>query len=192
MTKEVLTKENIAKDVLAHVRKKAAHGRMYFLDILLAVIVGAIFMTLASYWKMGLALFILAMACLLMYIPKIRQEALERKTALQGDFTVIKDRLSHIGEETICEPRRVGSRYQTIKSAAFLYFPCGQWRITSPNYTWSKTFYMSGQGIENTSLVGDEFYLAVLNSTGEICAVYNTKFFEYKEYCRKKEQDSLL
>ena len=53
-------------------------------------------------------------------------------------------------------------------------------RRPSPNYTWSKTFYMSGQGIENTSLVGDEFYLVILHSTQEICAVYNTKFFVYE------------
>lgn len=179
MTKEILTKENIQKDVLAYVKRRPSPIYTYFLDILLTSIILVIIFAVFVSWKHALVFLILPIFALLGFAPRMREEARERKAALQGEYTVIKDKLSHVDEETIHEPRSAGGHRQTIQSARFLYFPSGQWRITSPNYTWSKTFYMSGQGIENTSLVGDEFYLVILHSTQEICAVYNTKFFVY-------------
>ena len=45
---------------------------------------------------------------------------------------------------------------------------------------------MSLEGIYNTSLMGDEFYIVERNLDGEIGCIYNKKFFEYK----KKEADN--
>ena len=40
---------------------------------------------------------------------------------------------------------------------------------------------MSREGIANTSLQGDTFYVVRLNSTGKIAVAYNEKFFDYKK-----------
>ncbi len=181
MTKEVLTKENIQKDVLAYVKRIADAKGSYLLDIGVYSMILLILLACAGAWQIALPFALVPIISFLRYIPWWRAAREERGEASQGEFTIVREKLSHIAEETIYEPRYLGRYTRNMHSVRFLYFPCGQWRIQPRNYTWSKTFYMSGQGVENTSLVGDEFYIAIVNSTQEICAVYNTKFFTYTD-----------
>lgn len=181
MTKEILTKDNIQKDVLAYVKRITGNkDSYYFGGIVLSTALVLLIATLDR-WKIAFVFAILPVFCLLQYIPIWRASRAERGAASRGDFTVTKANLSHIAEEIIHEPRFAGKHVHTTRVVRFLYFPCGQWRIQPRNYTWSKDFYMSGQGVENTSLIGDEFYIAISNNTQEICAVYNTKFFTYTD-----------
>ena len=51
---------------------------------------------------------------------------------------------------------------------------------TEKLYAWSRDMYISPQGLENTSLQGDEFYLVTRKGEAEVAYAYNKKFFEYK------------
>ena len=50
---------------------------------------------------------------------------------------------------------------------------------TTMHYHTSKNFTMSDDGVFNTAIIGDTFFL-VLNKKEKILQIYNTKFFEYK------------
>lgn len=47
-------------------------------------------------------------------------------------------------------------------------------------YKWSKLYSMTGEGILNTSKIGDEFYLAI-SDKDEILAVFNQKWFNLEQ-----------
>ena len=177
MTKEVLTKENIVKDVRAYVGQNVYFVRSDFRELTIYATISAIGTIWQRIWVLAVPLCMIAVVCILRHIYLWSVERKEYKVMANGEFTVLKEKLSHIGKETIHESGARG----TATEANFLYFSCGQWRIMPQNYTWSKTFSMSGRGVDNTSLVGDEFYVVILHSTQEICAVYNTKFFIYEE-----------
>ncbi len=55
---------------------------------------------------------------------------------------------------------------------------------TTMHYHTSKNFTMSDDGVFNTAVMGDTFYL-VLNEKEKILQVYNTKFFEWEEDAEK-------
>ena len=152
--------------------------RSDFRELTVYATIGALGAIWQKLWVLAVPLGILAVACISRHIYLRCVERKESKATERGEFTVLKEKLSHIGKETVHEPGAHGPR---TTEGTYLYFPCGQWRIQPRNYTWSKDFYMSGQGVENTSLIGDEFYVAISNNTQEICAVYNTKFFTYTD-----------
>lgn len=52
-----------------------------------------------------------------------------------------------------------------------------EYQIPSYNYEWSDVFNMSDKGVFNYSVLGDEFYLIIINN--KIQLVYNCKLFKY-------------
>lgn len=52
-----------------------------------------------------------------------------------------------------------------------------EYQIPSYNYEWSHIFNMSDKGVFNYSVLGDEFYLIIIND--KIQLVYNCKLFKY-------------
>ena len=100
------------------------------------------------------------------------------KQLSEKDFSVYTDRLASV-QETFID---VGGKYGRYQKRVSLYFEGGsEWEIPYTNYAWSKTFKMSRNGVNNTSIQGDRFYLVRLNDTGKIAVAYNEKFFSYQK-----------
>ena len=68
-----------------------------------------------------------------------------------------------------------------VRNVVF-YFENGKWRIpeTGTLYAWSKEMYISPEGLDNTSVPGNQFYIVRRRGEAEIAYAYNKKFFEYK------------
>lgn len=87
-------------------------------------------------------------------------------------YTVVTDTLINI--ETKTHIRRNAPHYDTHH---MIFKEYGSYKIPDENYKWSKQFHMSGQGVFNSSIPEDEFYLVIVNS--KIQLAFNKKFFEY-------------
>ena len=111
----------------------------------------------------------------------VARRALKQKVEAVSacDLVFERKKLLQVDEEDLRVVKSV-SRRRSRAIVHFLYFPGNKWRIPGQCYRWSNTFKMSQKGVENTSLVGDEFYVVYLQGYGEIAAAYNTKFFEYR------------
>ena len=190
MKKELLTSVNIEKDIIAF-KKKPKNTRFSSLRILVAILLISLLVIIYAFsfihWIVGIASLLLPVIALTVFLPHIRAEKLYKNTVSCGEYTIITDTLVNVGKETVVEQNRyqsllMGRRHDHlyIKDAEFLYFSSRKWQIPSKCYEWSALYNMSREGISNTSINGDEFYLVILNDTQEICVAYNAKLFEYK------------
>lgn len=189
MTKEKLTIENARQDlfkVLECRKSNAAVWRFtYIVPItMLAVSIGII---LRRIW-IGLLIFSVALYHIVrLVVDSRRQSAVQKQlesSVKRGDFSVSKEILSHIAEETIYEPHWGRRTTHTTKIITVYYFSSGaQWRLpwVDKHYEWSKDFYLSSKGLENTSVSGDEFYFISLQGNQEIGYIYNTKLFDFQD-----------
>lgn len=118
------------------------------------------------------------------------QKYMRKKKSIQkihdrAELSIAMEKLSHISTETIYEPRlrtRVGlfHRSNTVKMVPVMYFLSGRsWRIPEGNrhYRWSKEYHISTQGLENTSISGDDFIYACLQADDDIAYAYPCKNF---------------
>ena len=122
MTKEVLTKENIQKDVLAYVKRITGNKDSYHLGCIVLSTALVLLLAMLGPWKVAWLFALLPVFYLLRYIPIWRASRAERSAASQGDFTVTKAKLSHIAEEIIHEPHFAGKHVHTTRVVRFLYF----------------------------------------------------------------------
>ena len=182
MIKEVLTKENIERDVVAYVNYKNSlitdSFMSFFIPITFLAILGAVAFGMLSLPLAAVAVFIPSVCLLLWYILVLRRGFIVKEAVLADGYAVTKEPLISIVEETYVEPHVKHGRGRVLRDAKVMYFGVGSWRIPSRVYEWSDTFSMSAQGVENTSVAGNEFYVVTLKSTGDIVCVYNTKFFD--------------
>lgn len=58
-----------------------------------------------------------------------------------------------------------------------LRFGAGAYKAQTDNYRWSKDLRLSIQGMLNTSVAGDTFYLIINPKSQKILCVYNRKYF---------------
>ncbi len=190
MKKETLTSKNIEQDIIAFKKKQIKTGFSY-VELLTAALCASVPLIICAFkfihWIVGLASLLLPVIAVAVLLPRMRAEKLYKTTVICGEYTVIKDTLVNVDKETVVEPNRRRSIYRArrhnhlyIDDVEFLYFSSRKWRIPYRCYEWSSLYNMSREGISNTSIIGDEFYLVILNNTHEICVAYNAKFFEYK------------
>lgn len=99
-----------------------------------------------------------------------------RHIAKTGRYQVIADRVvgteedtDHIVDRT---ERRVGL-YLRLATFGLYLIPHRK------NYAWSELYYMSDDGIYNTAIDGDTFYIVTADNKTVLVA-YNAKFFEWK------------
>ena len=120
-------------------------------------------------WFITIVFNVCAIILLGIYIKSIVQ--FKHKT------TIVTDWLVDISE---IQPGRRSPYYQ------FTFAKYGEFRLYmnvygNTNYTWSKMYAMSNQGIYNYSNVDDEFYLVITNDKkSKILQIYNQKLFELK------------
>ena len=104
------------------------------------------------------------------------------RTALErANISIDTERFSHITEEMVVEPHRVGRNTRLTRTAFMVYFESGRsWRKPTVNrlYEWSRTHSLSFAGLDNISLAGDEFYYVTLQGQPDVSYVYPAKFFK--------------
>lgn len=177
--KDILTKENIIKDLLKFESGVSSKKTDWFFPLFtslagIAIISGLLLQRL---W-VGLVLGLLPVACIVILIIQLQPGNKIRQEIKNGNFTVTTDTLNSITEEEIVEPRIGSGSTRTVR---FLNFNGFSWRMLGAiYYPWSELYHMSPQGIVNTSCEGDEFYIAILTADTDVCYVYNTKFFRYR------------
>ena len=91
---------------------------------------------------------------------------------LNSGKNIVKGTLINIEER----PGRNGR-----KVYIFWFKKYGKYFVPLENYTWSKVYDLSADGVYNYSSCGDEFYLVLSKPyTGKILLAYNTKMFEFE------------
>ena len=192
MKKELLTTDNIKHDLLLSIQSNYVNKSEWRLETafaitLLAVITGFL---LKNIW-IGLAIFAPAVYLAVRYIiaeKKFKSEIRAAEDAVnREEFIISLETLDKVREETIYEPHS-GHRGKTrlTKDVCFFYFVSGvKWRMprVAKHYEWSKEYYISSAGLNNTSVSGNEFYFVKLESDPKVSYIYNTKFFELENYC---------
>ena len=184
--KERLTQENIIKDLLySEAQRRYLAKNRHSTYIIPILYVAVIVLLLTKFFWIGIIIALgtiyPTVRCVMIY----RDSANRKRSILNGEFTVITDKLVNIGYETVYEPDFTGDfpfMMTFTRDYEFFYFDAQKWQVVgnSRHYDWSKEHYMSTQGLRNTSILGDEFYLVINNYDHEIGYIYNTKFFEYK------------
>lgn len=199
MKKELLTPENIKKDLLTIVNIRISNisdwRLSYIIPVtLIAVIIGIL---LKNIWIGGL-IFSFAAYHIVRFILDARSCLRVKKELIKEindcSFSVSVDKLEGISEEIVYEPHMGVRGSRSIKSVKVYRFQSGrQWRELSvgTHYKWSRLYNMSSKGLENTSVVGDEFYFVTLKSDNETAYVYNTNLFEYKDTVVTKKAGQL-
>lgn len=177
-TKEKLTRQEILSDLLAAEQAFNLRGGEAYLSAiipcsLLAVVVGIF---LQNLW-IALVLATVAIFHIVRMLPLAARSRLMRralKEAIDNDkFVITTERLCSIDEQ----------EERANKTTRIFRFASGMsWQIPSlsQHYAWSEVCNMSSDGLDHTSLVGDEFFVVTLNDLPEISYVYNKKLFEYE------------
>jgi hypothetical protein len=186
MQKERLTDKGIEQDIIAFKKsdpplKLRLYEKLIYLEVILVCATITGFSTI--HWGVGVACIIAAVVVFAVMMPFVKREHIRDNSVICGEYTVIKDTLVNVRTEIVTTRRRYYKSYKgryELKEHEFLYFSSRKWHIPRRCYEWSTLYNMSGNGISNTSIIGDEFYLVILNSTQEICVAYNTKFFDYQ------------
>lgn len=98
----------------------------------------------------------------------------------QHQYRIVSDRLERV--------RHDASAYLQIKgdqgSEILEFARYGSYMIPyGPHYTWSKDCHMSAEGVFNTSVEGDKFYLVIMedDERQKIVMIYNTKLFKLQD-----------
>lgn len=199
MTKEVLTPEHVKEDLLRLIetQKDQAHAvgmvgigaPVLAVGIVLSLFFGSFFVMIPFLLAFGFVVF--------HYARKLREKN-ERRRLLsdglsRGEYSVTREVLTNAVFETVYEPHKgPGRRMKDTKQVCVLYFESGgSWRIPGFNkhYAWSKEFYISTEGLYNTAVAGNEFYLVSLREDYEIRYAYNAKFFDARHLLAAKEED---
>ena len=190
MKKETLTKDNIKHDLILsiqsnYVNKSEWRFEAAFAITLLAIITGFL---LKNIW-IGLAIFTPAVYQIVRYIiseKKFKSKVRAAEDAVaREEFIISLETLEKVRQETIYEPHTYGGkRYSTREAYVFYFVSDIKWRMPgiAKHYEWSKEYYISSAGLNNTSVSGNEFYFVKLESDPKVSYVYNTKFFELEDY----------
>ena len=189
MKKETITLDAIKKDLAKAVRVQMSNKSdwrfSYIIPAsLLAVTVGVL---LKSVW-VGLLVSSIAVYHIVLYVLEYKEHKAKHAAVLslieRGEISISREVLSHVSHETIYEPHGVETRFwknHATKTVTVYYFNGGvSWRVprVSTHYAWSRDFHVSGKGLENISIVGDEFFLVSLQKHYDVSYIYPCKNFE--------------
>lgn len=196
MKKETLLLHHIMQDLKIVARfqmSNAADWRLSFIIpvTLLSVIFGWLFKNI---W-IGLFIFSVAAYHIVRYVIECKDYFAKKKVMMESfdraDISISVERFSHLADETIYEPHRIGNRGYTTKYVRYYYFASGcKWRIPPvyKHYAWSNEYYVSPKGLENISIEGDEFYFVSLQGYHDIAYIYPCKNFVLDDKLMKQNQ----
>ena len=193
MKKEKITLEAIKQDLLKIVNFQLSNKAQWrFSDIvpitILAVMVGVYLKNVF----VGLLVFSAAAYHIVRYVIEYKGYKTNKNAIIslieRGQISISTEIFSHIANETVYEPHRVGRRTKTTKTITVYYFDGGaSWRVPTfeKHYSWSKDFYISSKGLETISIAGDEFFFVRLQKHSDIAYIYPCKNFELDENLKK-------
>ena len=187
MKKQVLTKEKIKNEVRYQALREIVMGMVIPILILVLIFIlklldsdlvtsGAI-----SSDKFGLTAIIILLSILFLIFVFVIVKNLNQIFSVQNNkFQIVKDRLINSKSGVGPVPSTTITFYRPYK----LYFSANKRKYNIPsgkNYKWSKEFCMQDYNVFNSSTIGDEFYLVIINNK-TIASVYNTKFFDFDKF----------
>ena len=185
MEKQPLTLQNILHD-LRIISKQNKNRRIP--GLLCTAIMFAIFAVLTLIF-LPIPLLIIAFLALTTYytVRYLRErkdyadEAQVLRAALnRANISISIEKFSHVGQEYHYEPYTIRQQEGTKSAAKFFYFSSGNnWRmpLIYRFYAWSKTHYLTYEGLQNISLAGDEFFYISLQGSPDISFIYPCKLF---------------
>ncbi|MBR4013165.1 MAG: hypothetical protein IKJ00_02610 [Clostridia bacterium] len=187
--KEKVTLDNIKEDLEKIVGLKSYRTSEWRISFILPfMLIGLIVTFYFKYRWIVMAFFVGAIYHAFQLSRESKQNEKKRRELAdavgRGDFSISKQTLSHIATETIYEPNQSGSHGRVSKDIKCFYFLSGiSWRVpeVDVHYGWSKEFYMTSSGLDNTSVKGNEFYFVTLKGHHDISYIYNTNMFYVEE-----------
>ncbi|MBQ1213034.1 MAG: hypothetical protein IIX69_06395 [Clostridia bacterium] len=187
MVKEIITERMIKEDAEKYIKwqvdkkEDTAYMDSYFMyPLIFCPVVWIMFG-----WIFGV---LSLAAAALLFVPYLKQRKKLKKEIAWAEgleLEVRKEALISTYTEEVYEPHYHKSyfsnrqRRHNYKRVTFLCFSTGKWRVPEECYAWSKELKMSSEGVENSSVPGDEFWVVTVKGGGDVCAAYNTKFFKY-------------
>ena len=193
MKKEILTLEAIKSDLTKVINYQVSNKADWRFSYILPMTALAIF--LGMFTKnvfIGIAVFCVAAYHIVRFIMEYKEYRTKKGAILsvieRGEISISKETFSHVANEVIYEPHRVGRRSSSTKTITLYHFDGGSsWRepFFAKHYEWSKEYYISSKGLENISIKGDEFYFVSLQSHNDIAYIYPCKKFELDKSLEK-------
>ena len=187
MKKEILKYEDLGKDIehLYSTHFNRLHI-IYTISLALPFLIILFIMLLTSDTASLIMLTIVAAIIIVPFLAA-RMGSKKIKSIIQKNgYNVVKGKLLSTKQDYNNFFRRTFlSPYNYIFT-----FSVGEWAVIPSNfsyrfnvntrhlYSWSKEMAMTFEGIYNTSVSGDEFYIVVDGVTQNILCAYNTKFFK--------------
>ena len=203
MKKEKITLFAVKEDLMKNVRSMLlVRVEARLLYIIPFTLISLLLYPITHNVYVCLAVFTLALYHIVRFIIEY-VEIKKKKNAvlsvnLRGGLSVTTETLSHITKDDVYEPNRrffhkAGDwRYTGTRSSreiTVFHFRGGpSWRVPSKireHYSWSKELYTTSQGIENLSLMGDEFFFIKLQSDPSVSYIYPCKSFDLDEGMKK-------
>lgn len=185
MQKEILTPSNCKKDLAPQATEKfnpfliAALSMLWLLCGVTGIFSFAMESGDGSGITMTVMLVVMGAVPLVLYITDVltapaRAKKLAQKVALL-EIEFIEDTLERAFEDVLHRSKRV----EVFYVLSFQNF--GRYRVPAQqHYAWSELYSMSPDGIYNTSIIGDTFYIAIRKGDPKKTPlwVYNAKLFE--------------
>ena len=177
--KELLTEENIKKDLLRSEKKLLFERSIKWASPILGLIAmpAAVWWIAFQYTLAGQIAAIVSLGVLIIYLFQYRKSLIRRKMVKRGGYTVTEDRLCGSGTEVVFNTEDGRSLFQ---EAWFLYFTSQKWRVPEKNFLWSEQNQMTRGKILYTSSVDDRFYVVLFNDTYDIGCAYPAQFFVWE------------
>ncbi len=208
MKKEILTCENVKRDLLKLLACKAefksdwrilVFAPAYIIAVLLPIYFNVGFTEsfppaasiISSLFFLGIALY-----QTVIYVREMREiKALRRDMEGRldkGEFHVSVERLNHIAEYTAYYPRGHSLRdKREIRDEITFYFKgSASWHVPDViyHYEWSAELRLSTKGLCNVSIPEDEFFFISLVEYPELSYIYPVKFFGLGDDLKLKEE----
>lgn len=173
-------KEDLLKQERFKIREQAKYRILAIIPfailssvvILNAAVLGAILFSVPVYQTIRF---------IMEYIKYCRRKKAIRFVMMRADVSVSTEIFGHVATETVFEPHFVGTRLNFMKTITKYYFKNGAgWRepLGYTHYEWSKNYYVSPKGLENSSVSGDEFFYITLQSEPDVAYIYPCRNFE--------------
>ncbi|MBR5871919.1 MAG: hypothetical protein IKZ09_12870 [Clostridia bacterium] len=181
-----LTHEDIERDLLLSVRKKAGRYLESFFCYTLFGDIGLILWALSGrvWFLILLAIPLWVLGWFFYHLVLLQKE----KQAIRcGAYIVMRQALVNIGRERVRETHFAGigrrRRIALYRMVECLYFKSQELRFPQPCYAWCEQYRENAAGYRGsyreTFVIGDEFYIVIPNNTYAIEAAYNANYFAY-------------
>ena len=183
MVREVLTKQQIQKDLLRQFR--FGNAAVFLLvtwgvPIIALAVIGlfnGFLKSNAALWAAALGVMCISVLVSLLITISISVKLMKiRKHITAMDFRIVLDKLVYTEDQSDRFVDGMGHRNYYLNFASF-----GRYMLTQiEHYSWSSRYRMSAAVIYNTAMEGDEFYIITIDCK-EPLMIYSTKLFKYQE-----------